>query len=130
MDAELKLKILFLIIIIIEIPLGLLMIIVPNLVIDLLSFPKPQDPIIFGVAASLWLAFGVISFLGYREPMKYFPIILFQFTYKCIWFLGVIIPQALAGSIQTYGITMIIVFAFFIVADIIVIPWNKILEKK
>lgn len=129
MDSELKLKIVYLIIIVVEIPLGLLMLITPDLVIDLLGFPRIQDPLIFGVAASIWLTFGVLSILGYRNPMKFVPILLFQFTYKCIWFIGVIIRQAILGQIQPYGVLMIVIFAGFVAADILVIPWNTILEK-
>jgi hypothetical protein len=128
-DTELKLKLLFVFIIVVEIPLGLFMLIAPDLFISLLGFP-PQDPLMYGVAASIWLAFGVISILAVRDPMKYVPILLFQFTYKCIWFVGVVIPAAIAGQIQTSGIFMIITFAIFVICDIIVIPWNTILKKE
>ena len=94
-DQELKLKLMYLLIIVIEIPLGLFMLIAPDLFISLLGFPTPQDPIIFGVAASIWLAFGVISLLALRNPMKFVPILLFQFIYKCIWFIGIILPDNL-----------------------------------
>ena len=128
-DTEKKLKYLFYFIIIIEIPLGLFMLIAPDLFKSLLGFP-PQDPLMFGVGASIWLTFGLISILGIREPMKYVPILLFQFTYKSIWFIGVIIPAAIAGQIQTSGIFMIITFAIFVICDIIVIPWNTIFKKE
>ncbi len=62
--------------------------------------------------------------------MKFVPILLFQFTYKCIWFIGVILPLAILGQIGMYGILMIIVFAIFVIGDIIVIPWRTILEKE
>ena len=128
-DTEVKLKYLFYFIIIIEIPLGLFMLIAPDLFIGLLGFP-PQDPLMYGVAASIWLAFGVISILGVREPMKYVPILLFQFTYKCIWFVGVIVPAAIAEQIGMSGIFMIVTFAIFVICDIIVIPWDTIIKKE
>ncbi len=129
MDAEFKLKAMFLLIIVIEIPLGLFMLLTPQLFISLLGFPTPQDPIIYGVAASVWLAFGVLSILGVREPMKFVPILLFQFTYKTIWFLGVILPLAISGTIQMYGLLMIAVFTVFVAGDIIVIPWKTYFKK-
>ncbi len=129
MDAEFKLKAMFLLIIVIEIPLGLFMLLTPPLFISLLGFPTPQDPIIYGVAASVWLAFGVLSILGVREPMKFVPILLFQFTYKTIWFLGVILPLAISGTIQMYGLLMIAVFTVFVAGDIIVIPWKTYFKK-
>ncbi len=127
-DTELKLKVMFIFIIVIEIPLGLFMLIAPDLFINLLGFP-PQDPLMYGVGASIWLTFGLISILAIREPMKYVPILLFQFTYKCIWFIGVLIPAALVGQIQMSGIFMIVTFAIFVICDIIVIPWNTIFKK-
>ncbi len=129
MDAAFKLKAMFLLIIVIEIPLGLFMLLAPQLFISLLGFPTPQDPIIYGVAASVWLAFGVLSILGVREPMKFVPVLLFQFTYKTIWFLAVILPLAISGTIQMYGLLMIAVFAVFVAGDIIVIPWKTYFKK-
>jgi hypothetical protein len=128
-DTELKLKIMFCAIAIIEIPLGLMMLITPDLFISLLGYPS-QDPIMFGVAASIWEAFGIISILALRNPMKFVPILLFQFIYKCVWFIGIILPLAILGQIQLYGIMMIIIFAVFVIGDILVIPWNTILEKE
>jgi len=129
-DQEMKLKLMFWLIIIIEIPLGVFMLIAPDLFISLLAFPTPQDPIVYGVAASVWLAFGVISLLALRNPMKFVPILLFQLTYKCIWFIGVIFPLAITGPIEMYGILMIIVFAGIMVGDVLVIPWKTVFEKK
>ena len=128
-DTEVKLKYMFYFIIIVEIPLGLFMLIAPDLFISLLGFPT-QDPLMYGVAASIWLAFGILSILGVREPMKYVPVLLFQFTYKCIWFIGVVIPAAIAGQIGMSGMFMIITFALFVVCDIIVIPWDTIIKKE
>ena len=131
MDTEKKLEIWYLCIMVIEIPLGLMMLVVPDLFVDLLQFPKPQDPLIFGVAASVWLAFGILSILGFREPMKYVPVLMFQFTYKVIWFVAVVLPWVLSGPTQIfYGILMIIIFATFVVADIIVIPWKTMLNRE
>ena len=129
-DQDLKLKLMYLVIIVIEIPLGLIMLIAPDFFISLLGFPTPQDPIIYGVAASIWLAFGVISLLALRNPIKFVPVLLFQFTYKCIWFIGVILPLALAGTIEMYGILMIIVFAGIMVGDVLVIPWKTVFETE
>lgn len=130
MNTEKKLEIWYLCIMVVEIPMGLMMLIVPDLFIDLLGFPKPQDPLIFGVCASVWLAFGVLSILGFREPMKYVPVLLFQFTYKVIWFIGVVLPWVLTSTIQMYGILMIAMFAAFVAADIIVIPWKTFFERE
>lgn len=129
-DQELKLKLMYLLIIVLEIPLGLFMLVAPDLFISLLGFPAPQDPIIYGVAASIWLAFGIISLLALRNPMKFVSVLLFQFTYKCIWFIGVILPLAITGTIEMYGILMIIVFAIIMIGDVLVIPWKTVFETE
>jgi len=129
-DQELKLKLMYALIIVIEIPLGLFMLIAPDLFISLMGFPTPQDPIVYGVAASVWLAFGIISLLALRNPMKFVPILLFQFTYKCIWFIGIILPLAITDTIEMYGILMIIVFAGIMLGDVLVIPWKDVLKRE
>ena len=128
-DRDVKLKYMFYFVMIVEIPLGLFMLILPDVFINLLGFP-PQDFLMYGVAASIWLAFGLVSILGIREPMKYVPILLFQFTYKCIWFIGVVIPAVTIEQIPISGIFMIVTFAIFITCDIIVIPWDTIIKKE
>ncbi len=127
-DTELKLKVMYAFIVIVEIPLGLFMFLAPDLFISLLGFPN-QDPIMYGVGASIWLAFGVISILGFRDPLRFVPILLFQFTYKCIWFIGVILPLVISEQLQVYGIIMVVIFTGFVIGDIIVIPWNTVFKK-
>ena len=129
-DTELKLKVFYAVIAIIEIPIGILMLVAPEVYLSIMGGPSNQDPLLYGVAASIWETFGILSLLGIRSPMKFVPILLFQFTYKCIWFIGVILPLAILGQIGMYGILMIIVFAIFVIGDIIVIPWRTILEKE
>lgn len=129
-EQELKLKLMYLLIIVLEIPLGLFMLVAPDLFISLLGFPTPQDPLIYGVAASTWLAFGIISLLALRNPMKFVPVLLFQFTYKSIWFIGFILPLVITGTIEMYGILMIIVFAIIMIGDVLVIPWKTVFETE
>ena len=129
-DQELKLKLMYALIIVIEIPLGLFMLIAPDLFISLMGFPTPQDPIVYGVAASVWLAFGIISLLALRNPMKFVPVLLFQFTYKCIWFIGIILPLVITDTIEMYGILMIIVFAGIMLGDVLVIPWKDVFKRE
>ena len=91
-DLKLKLKIMYILTIVIAGGFGLLMLIVPSFVITLLSQPA-QDLYLYGVAAAIWTAFGLLAILGLRDPIKYIPILLFQFIYKLIWIFGVFLPN-------------------------------------
>jgi hypothetical protein len=75
------------------------------------------------------LAFGFLSILGLRSPIKFVPVLLLQFAYKVIWFIGVIAPIAFMGALPSFGFTMIAIFASYIIGDIIVIPWSYLLSK-
>jgi len=108
--------------------IGLALLIAPNTAMSLLSIPA-EEPIMAGVAYSAWLAFGILSIFGLRSPMKFVPVLLLQFTYKVVWFIGVIAPIAITGAMPSFGFTMIAIFASYVIGDIIVIPWRYLLSK-
>jgi hypothetical protein len=62
---------------------GLGMIVIPDKIISWFGY-RTQDPIIFGIAGSVYLAFGILSILGLRSPLKYTPVLLLQLLYKTI----------------------------------------------
>jgi len=72
--------------------IGLALLIVPNTMMSLLGIPT-EEPIIAGMAYSVWLAFGILSIFGLRSPLKFVPVLLLQFTYKVVWFIAVIAPK-------------------------------------
>jgi len=73
---------------------GLKIIFVPNVV----QFNIPCDPLTNGVVGSVFLAFGLLSILGIRSPLKFVPVLLLQLTYKVIWLIGAISPFLIAGN--------------------------------
>jgi len=83
-ELELKLKIMYIITIVLAGGFGIMMLISPSFVMGLLSQPA-VDLYIYGVPAAIWTAFGLLAILGLRDPIKYMPILLFQFIYKLIW---------------------------------------------
>jgi len=89
-----------------------------------------QDPIVFGVVGSVYLSFALLSILGLRSPLKFAPLLLMQLCYKSIWFLGVLLPLLMTGHFPAYGITMVIIFATYIIGDLIAIPFAYLLSKK
>jgi hypothetical protein len=109
--------------------LGFGMLAIPGNINSILNLPV-QDPINFGIVGSAFLAFGLISILGLRFPLKFIPILLLQFTYKMIWFIGVILPLLIKGQLPTYALIYIFVFATYVIGDIIAIPFRLLFSNK
>jgi hypothetical protein len=107
---------------------GLLYLISPGTFMALLGIPF-EEPVIAGITASVFVAFALLSILGLRSPLKFVPILLLQLTYKSIWFIAIIIPLAIAGQLQSYGVLSSIIFATYIIGDLIAIPFSYTLAK-
>jgi len=108
---------------------GLGMIVIPNVIISASGLPA-QDPVTFGITGSIYLAFGLLSILGLRSPLKFVPILLLEICYKSIWFLGVALPLLVAGRFPTYAIMSVVVFATYIIGDAIAIPFSYVFAKE
>ena len=85
-----------------------------------------QDPIFFGVAASIWLAFGVMSIFGLRSPLKFLPVLCMQLLYKSVWVIGVIIPLIITGRLPDYAGLIIVIMVSYIIGDLIAIPFHYV----
>jgi len=107
---------------------GLGIIIIPDLMRTIFSWPV-YDPIIYGITGSVWLAFGVISFLGLHSPLKFVPILVLQLCYKSIWFIGVIFPLLITGKFPTYAVLHAVFMAAYIIGDLIAIPFSYVFAK-
>jgi fatty acid desaturase len=108
---------------------GLGIILVPNVMISVFRMPR-QDPIVSGVMGSVFLAFGILSILGLRSPLKFVPILLLQLCYKLIWFVGVILPLRFVGPLPMYGILFVVIFVIYIAGDLIAIPFHYAFAKQ
>lgn len=108
---------------------GLGMVFVPDLVISMLKFPN-QDPIVFGAFGCMLIASGILAILGLRSPLKFVPLLLFQLCYKSIWFVAVLIPFLLVDEMQMYVIVFILIFASYIIGDLIAIPFSYIFARE
>ena len=126
---ELKLKIMYIITIIGVGFFGIMMLIAPNFSIALFSQPT-QDLYIYGVAAAVWTTFGLLAILGLRDPIKFMPILLFQFVYKLIWIFAVFLPNVIVDGARFDTIFLLIIFIFFVVADFLTLPFKEFFEKK
>lgn len=107
---------------------GLGMIVIPNAMKSGFGWPS-QDPIVFGVTGSVYLSFALLSILGLRTPLKFVPVLLLQLSYKVIWFIGVIIPILAVGKFPTYAILHVLIFASYIIGDLIAIPFSYVFSR-
>jgi hypothetical protein len=102
--------------------LGLACLVAPS-ILHPFGFPA-EEPVWAGVGYSVDLAFGVASILGLRAPLKYLPVLLLQLTYKLIWFVAIFIPLLVSGRVQWYAVEIGILFATFVIGDLIAIPFR------
>ena len=108
---------------------GLGMVFVPDLVISMLKFPN-QDPIVFGAFGCMLISSGILGIFGLRSPLKFVPLLLFQLFYKSIWFVAVLIPFLLVNEMQMYVVVFIVIFASYIIGDLIAIPFSYIFARE
>jgi hypothetical protein len=106
--------------------LGLGLLVAPDKVLNLLGYPS-QEPIWAGVGYSVLLAFAVLSILGLRAPLKFSPVLLLSLAYKVIWFIAIFIPLIVAGQLPSYAIMTGVIFATYIVGDLIATPFGYLL---
>lgn len=108
---------------------GLGIILIPDKMKSMFGWPD-QDPIIYGITGSVFLAFGILSVLGLRSPLKFVPILLLQLCYKSIWFIGVILPILVSGEFPSYGLLSVIIFATYIGGDLLAVPFSYVFAKE
>jgi hypothetical protein len=102
---------------------GIAEILAPARVQSMLDMPA-QDPIVFGLCASVFLALGLVAILGVRAPLKYCPVLLVELAYKLIWLCGVVIPLAARGQFPASSLVQVVIFGTFVVGDLVAIPFR------
>jgi len=108
---------------------GLGMVFFPYFIITTFKFPV-QDPIVLGAFGCMLISSAFLAILGLRSPLKFAPLLLFQLCYKSIWFVGVLLPFLLVNEFQSYILIFIIVFASYIIGDLIATPFSYLFAKK
>jgi hypothetical protein len=108
---------------------GLGIIVVPEMIKSKFTWPV-EEPVAFGIIGSVYMAFGLLSILGLRSPLKFTPILLLQLCYKTIWFIGVVLPLWATAHFPGYAMPTVIIFATFIVGDLIAIPFSYVFAKE
>jgi len=107
---------------------GLGMLVAPELFKSLYAWPA-TEPVLLGIVGSVYLTFGILSVFGLRDPLKFSPVLLMQLFYKSIWLIGVLAPLVIAGKFPMYALGFIIMFATFIIGDLIAIPFGYLFTK-
>jgi hypothetical protein len=108
---------------------GLGVLLMPDIIRSVFGWPG-QDPIVLGVFGSVYVAFGLLSILGLRSPLKFAPVLLLQLCYKVVWFIGVLLPILFAGEFQAYALLYVVIFATYIIGDLIAIPFSYVFAKQ
>ena len=108
---------------------GVVMIFAPSLSQRLFGMGE-QDPIFFGIAASIWFAFGLMSIFGLKSPLKFLPVLCMQLTYKSAWIVGVIFPLIVTGKLPDYAGLIIVVMVSYIIGDLIAIPFHYVFSDE
>lgn len=107
---------------------GLGILFIPEIMKSIFEWPH-GDPIVFGVTGSVYVSFGLLSILGLRFPLKFVPVLMLQLSYKVIWFIGVILPLLISGKFPAYAVFHVLIFASYIIGDLIAIPFPYLLSK-
>ncbi len=108
---------------------GLGIIVIPETIKSTFTWPV-EEPVAFGIIGSIYLASGLLSILGLRSPLKFVPVLLLQLCYKSIWFIGLFLPLLVTEHFPSYAIPTVIIFATFIVGDLIAIPFPYVFAKE
>jgi hypothetical protein len=108
---------------------GLGMLAVPETLKALFGWPS-QDPVLFGIMGSIFVAFGIVSILGFLSPLKFVPVLMVQLCYKVIWYIVVLLPNIAAGQVHMYGWILAGIFATYIIGDLIAIPFPYVCERE
>ena len=109
--------------------LGVAMLLAPQLVVAYLQMPI-QDPMVFGIVGSAYLAFAIAAILGLRFPLRCVPVLMLQLIYKSVWLVGVFLPTLISGAPAAYAWVLAAIFLSYVVGDCIAIPFRQLLAQE
>jgi len=108
---------------------GLALLVIPETMRAVFRWPG-DEPIALSIVASVYLAFGVLSVFGLREPLKFVPVLFLQLCYKLVWFLGAVVPLLLSGRFPGYAVLTAAIFATYVVGDLVAIPFSYVFSSR
>ena len=108
---------------------GLGMIVMPEMIKSMFRWPV-EEPIALGTLGSVYISFGLLSIFGLRSPLKFVPVLLLQLCYKSVWLIGVLLPLLITTQFPNYALFFVIIFATYIIGDLIAIPFSYVFAKQ
>lgn len=108
---------------------GLALLVFPDVTKTLLRWPS-GEPIALGVVGSAYAAFGMLSILGLRSPLKFAPVLFLQLVYKSLWLVGIALPLIVTSQLPDHAIPLVIIFASYVIGDLIALPFGYLIEKQ
>jgi len=108
--------------------MGLAIIFAPNLAKSVTGWPT-DSPLLLGLAGSVYVAFGLLSILGLRSPLKFAPVLVLQLAYKSIWLLAIALPSLIRADAPTYLIVTTVVYVTYVIGDLIAIPFPYVFAR-
>ena len=89
-----------------------------------------DEPIAMSIVGSVYLAFGVLSIFGLRDPLKFVPVLGLQLCYKLVWFVSAVAPLLASGRFPGYAVLTAAIFATYVVGDLIAIPFSYLFKGR
>ena len=80
-------------------------------------------PVYEGVVAALLGTMALLAFLGLRHPVQMLPILIFESTWKVVWFGAVALPHLMAGDMSDQMGSVLSSVSVGIVI-LVVTPWD------
>jgi hypothetical protein len=107
---------------------GLALLIAPVWLVATFNLPA-QDHTVLGMMGSISLAFGLLSLLRLRWPLRFVRRLLLQLTSKATWILTVLIPLFFASQPPAHALIVTATLASYIISDCIAIPFRYLFSN-
>jgi hypothetical protein len=88
------------------------------------------EPYLLGIVGAVNAAFAAIAALGLRAPLRFAPIFLVQLAYKSLWLALVFLPHLVRGAVPLHGWILALVFASYVVLDVLAIPFRMLARRQ
>lgn len=108
--------------------LGVGILAMPGIIKAIFRWPA-EEPVSLGIVGSVYAGLAILSVFGLRDPLKFAPILALQLCSKILWLAGVVVPLSLSGRFPLYAIVFIVIFATYIIGDLVAIPFSYIFAK-
>jgi hypothetical protein len=85
----------------------------------------PTIPFWYGVGAAMLGAMALVSALGVRYPLQMVPLLLFEFAWKLVWVLAILLPRWYANQMDPATLEAAPSILMGVIVPLI-IPWRYV----